>query len=165
MKKMIVIIFLSLGFLNATDIIREDGYRVALNFVNAFLIEKNATKAIEYVSDDAVFRQRGKGSAIREVKNVKRLKHVEINEIFFFNRNTIGERLHSVNRCYDIERKFNIERIPLYLRAYMKDENSLGCIVSAFITNDRNKRGTIVLLFVFNKVHGKYMLEYMYDLI
>ena len=165
MKKIIVILFLSLGFLNATDINREEGYRVALNFINSFLIEKNATKAIKYVSDDAVFRQRGKGSAMREVKDAKALKYIEIKEIFFFNRNTIGERLQSVNRRYNIERKFNIERIPLYLRAYMKGESSLGCIVSAFITNDRNKSGTIVLLFVFNKFHGKYVLEYMYDLI
>ena len=164
-KKLFVLLwFLMQGMLYASAIDKTEGYRVALNFVNAFLVQKDVKKSLAYVSKDAVFRKQKKGSAIKQIRQAEGMGHITLHEIMFFDKNTLTEQLAQLSKRYPVTKKEDSEYMPLYIRSLMS-EKSVGCFVTADIVSKKGKRSTLVALFIFNEKDGQYRLVYMKDIV
>ncbi len=163
-KLFVSILFLMQGMLYASDMDKTEGYRVALNFVNAFLVQKDVKKSLAYVSKDAVFRKQKKGSAIKQIRQAEGMGHITLHEIIFFDRNTFTEQFTQLGKRYPVTKKQDSEYTPLYIRPFI-NEKSVGCFVTADIVTKKGKRTTLVALFVFNEKDGRYRLVYMKDVV
>ncbi len=164
MRILLFIVAVTIGILNASDIDRTEGYRTALDFINAFFIQKDVKKSLSYVSKEAVFRKQKKGSAIKQVRQAESIGHITLHEIMFFDKNTLTSQLKQLSKRYPVTKKEDSEYIPLYIRSLMS-EKSVGCFVTADIVIKKGKRSTLVALFIFNEKDGQYRLVYMKDVV
>ena len=126
-KGIVFLLFFIQGMLYASAIDKTEGYRVALNFVNKFLVQKDVKKSLAYVSKGAVFRKQKKGSAIKQIRQAEGMGYVTLREIMFFDRNTFTEQFTQLCKRYPVTKKQDGEYTPLYTRSFM-NEKSVGVL-------------------------------------
>jgi len=160
-------ILLSLSTLNASLSEKAQGYSTALKFIDDLFVKVDLDGSLAYISQDAVFRDYKKGSAIEEIKGTKksltRIKHIELVDILFFDKATFEKRLLKIYHDYQANKKYGNENVPLLVHAFMRDD-SVGCFAVARVAK-KNKKYNIIGIFIFNKVDDTYKLVYMKDLL